>query len=164
MEVVPPASGEGSAELVLDKGTVVDHLSLTSPMCGDLLKYVLPVLSETTDVSGQFSVTWTAGGCRWTIRPGNRFRTVQHSSHGRFQLDAATPLAVAPHPGHVRVAEESVVQFSMVGRRSRTRADLRTPQVTLRTQGSVDWISRWTCWPKSPYTRSSTARRSSRRC
>jgi hypothetical protein len=139
MEVVPPASGEGSAELVLDKGTVVDHLSLTSPMCGDLLKYVLPVLSETTDVSGQFSVALDG----WRVPLDD---PAQGTGSGRFsihRMDVSSlmlqRLSQSLHiPATVRVAEESVVQFSMAGRRvSHEGLTFGTPQVTLRTQGSV---------------------------
>jgi hypothetical protein len=139
MELAPPASGEGAAELVFAKGPVVDHVELTSPVCGELLKYVLPVLSETTGISGQFSVALDG----WRVPlddPGRATGSGQFSIH---RMDVSSMmlqrLSESLHiPPTVRLAEGSVVQFKMAGRRVEHQGlTFGTPQLMLRTQGSV---------------------------
>ena len=139
MELAPHESGAGAAELVFAKGSIVDHVELTSPVCSELLKYVLPVLSETTGVSGQFSVALDG----WRVPLDDPGRA---TGSGRFtihRMDVSSMmlqrLSESLHiPATVRLAEGSVVQFKMAGRRVEHQGlAFGTPQLTLRTQGSV---------------------------
>ena len=99
-------------------------------MCSDLLKYVLPVLSETTDISGQFSFALDG----WKVPLDD---PAQGTGSGQFiihRMDASSlmlqHLSEALHiPTSVRLAEESVVQFKMAhGRVEHRGLTFGTPQ------------------------------------
>ena len=118
LELAPPASGEGAAELVLAQGTIVDHLDLTSPMCSELLKYALPVLSETTAVSGQFSFaveSWRVPLDDPSRAAGAGLFTIHRMDVSSLMLGRLSePLHI---PATVRLAEESLVKLKMADRR-----------------------------------------------
>jgi hypothetical protein len=140
LQMVPvPASGQGSAELILEKGTIVEHANLTPSMCSDLLKYVLPVLSETTAVSGEFSLALDG----WKVPLDDPTQTTGSGQFSIHHVDVSSlmlqHLSQTLHiPTVVRLAENSVVQFKMADRRIEHQGlAFGTPQLTVGTQGSV---------------------------
>jgi hypothetical protein len=108
-------------------------------MCSDLLKYVLPVLSEATDVSGEFSFALDG----WKVPLDDPAQATGSGQFSIHRIDVSSlmlqHLSKTLHiPAAVRLAENSVVQFRMADRRVEHHGlAFGTPQLTVATQGSV---------------------------
>jgi hypothetical protein len=108
-------------------------------MCSELLKYALPVLSETTAVSGQFSFAvegWRVPLDDPSRAAGSGLFTIHRMDVSSLMLGRLSePLHI---PATVRLVEESLVKLKMADRRVEHQGlTFGTPQLTLRTQGSV---------------------------
>jgi hypothetical protein len=134
------AAESGQPELVLQKGTVFDHAPITPEMCDDLLKYIAPVLAEVTEVSGEFSIE--LDDWRFPLEDpakgeGSGRLTIHKIDVGAGPLVRALTTLLGL-PASVRLADNSIVEFTMVDGRVHHR-DLQfgIGRFQVHTEGSV---------------------------
>jgi len=134
------ATESGLTELVVRPGTVCDHTQVVPRMCDDLLKYIVPVLAEVTDVSGEFSLELDD----WRLPRGDPHLGAGSGRLAIHSIDVGPgPLvrALAPLldvPPSLRLAEGSVVQFALAeGRIHHRDLQFGLGEMTVRTHGSV---------------------------
>lgn len=129
-----------SAEFVMARGKPIDHLAITPELCNDFLKYIAPVLANSTKAGGEFSIE--VEDVRIPLddpeagQLAGRFSI--HSVHvgpGPLVRELAAALTVPPE---MQLANESVVEFEMIeGRVYHEGLQFGFPRLSVRTHGSV---------------------------
>lgn len=129
-----------SSELLLPAGRVAEQVRINPVMCAHALQYIAPVVAGVASAEGRFSVEL------------DRLRipledVEQGDFAGRMQVHSiqmgpgplVQQLALAlGYTGPAQIAENSTVDFQMQqGRIYHRGVELKFPDVTVRTQGSV---------------------------
>lgn len=137
-----PGTTEADAggTLEIAPGTLVNRAQLTPQVCNDLLKFVLPVAANTTEVRGEFSIELDA----WRLPLDE---PQQGTGSGRFILHrvevTASPIVqrlaeMLRLPPSIQLAEAAPIEFGLREGRIYHR-DLRFTlrNMTVTTRGSV---------------------------
>jgi hypothetical protein len=137
-------SASGAPELHVDKQTFLDHRELSSGMCNDVLKFIVPTLfGDKTRAEGQISVV--LDDCRLPldkekIKEGHlsgtlTLHTVEVGSGGKIVTTISDLFKLPPE---VEIAHESAVQFELhQGRVYHRDLEVGISGMRLRTSGSV---------------------------
>lgn len=115
-----PASGNPLGVPVLHGGHVqlLDSTEITSELCNDLLKFIAPVLSQTTSASGRVSLeleefTWPLGKPENADVKGKlTLHSVEFGPGGLVKLFAEA-LQLKNVPAALEIAEDDIVPFSL---------------------------------------------------
>jgi len=134
------AAEDRPAELTVQPGVVMRQVAMTPQMCADLLKYLLPVVAEASEVSGRFSLEidgWRIPLDEFGRGEGSGRLVIHHLDVAQSALVQRLGEALGLAPT-VRLAETSTVPFRMADGRLHHR-DLRfgLRNLTVCTRGSV---------------------------
>jgi hypothetical protein len=133
-------TASGSPELVVERGTVIDHCRISQGMCNDVLHLVAPVLNKVTTAKGEFSIDlddWRLPVDRpETGKLGGRLSLHEVAvGPGSFVRELAEKLHV---DSEIELARESVVTFELRdGRIHHHNLEFRLPPMRLRSSGAV---------------------------
>lgn len=110
---IEPSRSEMPTSIIISPGTLVDHVELTTDICQDLLKFIAPVLAETSRVEGSFSLEMAT--CHAPLRDvgqGNiSGALIIHSMTAGPGPIATSILNLFGVPDEIRLIEESRVDY-----------------------------------------------------
>ena len=138
-------------KVIIRPGKVAEEKKVSADICDAALKYVAPVVADTTWAEGSFSVALA----EWQLTLGNPYATVGSGTLTIHSLETGikSPLALQISriisevigkqlPTTVKLADQSIIEFSMQDGRIRHEGmefglPELSPELLIRTRGTV---------------------------